>query len=191
MTELSRQLDEPFLGPDFFAGHTVEVARALLGRVLVRGPVRLRIVEVEAYRAGDSACHAWKGRTPRNAPMWGPPGHAYVYLCYGLHHLLNLVTEAEGQPGAVLIRGGLVLAGEDLVRQRRGGRLSCIGPGTVGQALGLDRSWSGRVLAPGPGDGLYLVDGSRPARIEAGPRVGIGYALPQDQALPWRFRCDP
>lgn len=174
------------LPPSFFDRHTVEVARDLLGKTLIRDEVQLRIVETEAYRTGDSACHAWRGRTDRNAPMWGPPGHAYVYLCYGLHHLLNLVTEEEGVPGAVLIRAGVVLAGEETVRQRRGGRLDCAGPGTVGQALGLDRGWSGRSLTPA--GGLFVVDGSPPQRIRADPRVGIGYASLEDQALPWRFR---
>lgn len=167
------------------------VARELLGCTLVRGPVRLRVVETEAYCPGDSACHAWKGRTERNAPMWGPPGHLYVYLCYGLHHLLNLVTEAEGVPAAVLVRAAVVEAGHEAVAARRGGRLDCPGPGTVGQALALDRTWSGRPLRPEGPDGLYLVEGLAPAAIRAGPRVGIGYARPEDQALPWRFRGDP
>lgn len=174
------------LDATFFARHTVEVARDLLGKTLVRDEVQLRIVETEAYRAGDSACHAWRGRTARNAPMWGPPGQTYVYLCYGLHHLLNLVTEEEGAPGAVLIRAGVVLAGEETVWQRRGGRLDCGGPGTVGQALGLDRAWSGRPLTLEWG--LYVVDGAAPDRVRSEPRVGIGYASPEDQALPWRFR---
>lgn len=174
------------LPASFFARHTVEVAQDLLGKTLVCDEVHLMITETEAYRVGDSACHAWRGQTPRNAPMWGPPGHTYVYLCYGLHHLLNLVTEEQGVPGAVLIRAGVVLAGHDSVRQRRGGRLTCPGPGTVGQALGLDRSWSGRPLSPA--GGLYVVDGPPPARVRADPRVGIGYASADDQALPWRFR---
>ena len=90
------------LKASFFDRDTRAVARDLLGCVLVVGQVHLRIVETEAYIPGDSANHSYRGQTPRNAPMWGPPGHLYVYLCYGIHRLLNLVTEAEGRPAAVL-----------------------------------------------------------------------------------------
>jgi len=171
----------------FFSRPTLTVARALLGCTITRGPVRLRIIETEGYLPTDSACHAHRGRTPRNAPMWGAPGHLYVYLCYGIHNLLNLVTEPEGQPAAVLIRGCVVLDGAEVVRQRRGGRIDLVGPGKVGQALGLDTSWSGRAL----GDGLKVEAGVTPERVVTGPRVGIGYADPQDRDAPWRFMMAP
>ncbi len=172
------------LPPSFYARPTLEVARDLLGCFVERGPVRLRIVEVEAYLPGDSANHAYRGRTPRNAPMWGPPGHAYVYLCYGMHHMLNFVTEADGVPAAVLLRGCTLVAGEAVVRERRGRRWrDLVGPGKVGQALGLDTSWSGASLQ---GE-LRVLPGPPPARVGAGPRVGIDYARPEHREAPWRL----
>jgi DNA-3-methyladenine glycosylase len=174
----------PPLTQAFFARPTLEVAQELLGCVLQAGDVRLRVVETEAYLPGDSANHSFRGKTARNAPMWGPPGHVYVYLCYGLHNMVNLVTEADGRPAAVLIRGATVLAGHDLVRARRGGRLDLIGPGKVGQGLGLTTSSSGRAL----GVELAIHRGAPPSQVRAGPRVGIDYASPEDRAAPWRFR---
>ncbi len=181
--------DQP-LPRSFFHQPTLQVAPALLGCVLARGAVRLRIVEVEAYVDGDSAAHSFRGRTARTAPVFGPAGHAYVYLCYGIHHLLNLVTEPDGVPGCVLIRGGVVVAGAEQVRARRGGRLDCIGPGKVGQALGLDVGFSGRALDDGAPDALQVLRGPPPPAVRTGPRVGIGYASPDDQAAPWRFLAD-
>jgi DNA-3-methyladenine glycosylase len=165
-------------------------ARALLGQHLVCGDVTLRITEVEAYGGPeDSASHARHGRTARNAPMWGPPGRAYLYFCYGMHWMLNVVTGPEGEASAVLIRGAEVVAGLDQVLSRRksvkGSSLLCAGPGKVAQALGLDRTFDGHdLLAPG---GLELRDGPPPQRILAGPRLGIGFATAEDQARPWRF----
>lgn len=169
----------------FYDRPTLEVAPELLGCEVVCGQVRLRIEEVEAYLPGDSACHAFRGRTPRNAPMWGPPGHAYVYLCYGIHHMLNFVTEAEGRPAAVLLRGCTVVEGRELVRTRRKGKLDLEGPGKVAQALGLDTSWSGRPLT----DALYVAAGTPPGTVVTGPRVGIDYAEPKDRDAPWRFQA--
>jgi DNA-3-methyladenine glycosylase len=166
------------------------VARALLGALLVREGVTLRITEVEAYGwPGDSASHARHGRTPRNAPMWGPPGHAYLYFCYGMHWMLNVVTGPEGEATAVLIRGAEVVAGlEEVLRRRKAAMATpglCTGPGKVAQALGLERSFDGHDLRlPG---GLELRPGPAPARVLAGPRLGIGFATPEDQARPWRF----
>ena len=165
-------------------------ARALLGALLVREGVTLRITEVEAYGGpGDSASHARHGRTPRNAPMWGPPGHAYLYFCYGMHWMLNVVTGPEGQATAVLIRGAEVMSGlDEVLRRRKAAKASpglCTGPGKVAQALGLDRSFDGHdLLAPG---GLELRPGTPPQTILAGPRLGIGFATAADQARPWRF----
>lgn len=165
-------------------------ARTLLGQLLVREGVTLRITEVEAYGGPeDSASHARHSRTARNAPMWGPPGHAYLYFCYGVHWMLNVVTGPEGDASAVLIRGAEVLAGLETVLARRNTALVtpqlCAGPGKVAQALGLDRTFDGHdLLTPG---GLELRPGSPPARILAGPRLGIAFATPEDQVRPWRF----
>lgn len=165
-------------------------ARSLVGALLVRRGLAVRITEVEAYGGpGDSASHARHGRTPRNAPMWGPPGRAYLYLCYGVHWMLNVVTGPEGEAAAVLVRGVEVLEGLPAVLRRRGVAaphpLLCAGPGKVAQALGLDARFDRHdLLAPG---GLELRPGPPPAALLAGPRLGIGYASPQDQARPWRF----
>jgi DNA-3-methyladenine glycosylase len=177
------------LTQDFFARPALELAPEILGKVLFHGPVKARITEVEAYAAtGDSANHCFRGRTARNLPMWGPPGHAYVYLCYGLHHLLNVVSDLEGQGAAVLIRSVEVLEGLDTVAQRRGGRRGVdvgAGPGKVGALLGIDRSWSRHPLFE-TGD-LELHDAPLAEQFLCGPRVGIGYADAQDQRALWRF----
>lgn len=167
----------------FFDRDTREVARELVGCIISVGEVEVRILETEAYFPGDSANHAFRGKTKRNAPMWGAPGHLYVYLCYGIHTLVNLVTEAEGRPAAVLIRAGEAVGGLEIIRARRGGRLDLIGPGKVGQALGLDLSWSGRAL----GEGAYIRSGERPVKIRTAPRVGIDSADPADVAALWRY----
>lgn len=175
----------PLLPTSFFAPSAAIVAPALLGCVLEADGVALRIVETEAYRQDDTACHAHRGRTPRTAPLFGPPGHAYVYLCYGIHHLVNIVCEPDGVAGGVLIRGASVLEGHATVRSRRGGRMDLIGPGKVGQALAAQRSWTG-----GPIGQAFRVHAGGPTAgesVHTGPRVGIGYASPADQALPWRF----
>jgi DNA-3-methyladenine glycosylase len=166
------------------------VAPELLGQRLVRGDVVLRITEVEAYGGpGDSASHARHGRTARNAVMWGPGGHAYLYLCYGLHWMLNVSTGPEEEAAAVLIRGAEAEAGLDLVLQRRGAKPGArgllAGPGKVGQALALGRGFDGQALFRA--GGLELREGPPPARIEASPRIGIGFATDADQARPWRF----
>jgi len=166
------------------------VARALLGMLLVRDGVSLRITEVEAYGgSGDSASHARHGRTARNEPMWGPSGRAYLYFCYGVHWMLNVVTGPEGEASAVLIRGAEVVSGLDTVLARRHAARAtpqlCAGPGKVAQALGLDRVFGGHdLLAAG---GLELRPGPPPSRILAGPRLGIAFATAEDQARPWRF----
>lgn len=172
------------------AGPVYEVAPGLLGARLAREGVVLRITEVEAYGGSeDSASHARHGRTARNAPMWGPPGRAYLYFCYGVHWMLNVVTGPEGQASAVLIRGAEVISGlETVLARRKAARPApqlCAGPGKVAQALGLDRAFDGHdLLAPG---GLELRPGPAPAAILAGPRLGIAFATPGDQARPWRF----
>ncbi len=165
------------------------VARDLLGKELRRGPVRLRITEVEAYRhPGDTASHCRMGRTPRNAVMWGPAGRAYVYLCYGIHSLLNLVTDREDEGSAVLIRACEPVAGLDAIRARRGGKdgpVLLTGPGKITLALGIDTRATGeKVFEPG---GLEVRDGPAPSAILAGPRVGIDYADEEHRLAPWRL----
>ncbi len=173
----------------FYERDVVVVARALLGKVLRHGGVALRITETEAYRwPGDTACHARSGRTARNEAIFGPPGHAYVYLCYGLHHMLNLVTGRDGEAAAVLVRACEPVAGLPTIRRRRGGKdgpVLLTGPGKVGQALALDTSFSHHPLFRG--GGLTVEDAPPPAGVLVGTRIGIDYALSEHRALPWRF----
>ena len=177
------------LPQSFFARDVLEVAPALLGQLLCRDEVVLRITEVEAYRwPGDTACHARSGRTQRNVALWGPPGHAYVYLIYGMHSLLNIVTGADGEAQAVLVRACEPVEGLDVVQERRGGKTGPVllaGPGKVGQALALDTGWSGHPLYSS--GGLVVAAGPAPAAMAVGPRVGIEYAEPEHQRLPWRY----
>jgi DNA-3-methyladenine glycosylase len=184
-------MDHPtLLERPFFIRPCAEVARDLLGRHLVRGSVALRITEVEAYLGPqDSASHARFGRTARNAPMWEAGGLAYVYLCYGIHWMLNVGADEEGRGSAILIRACEPVAGLPVIKRRRGmdapGPALLAGPGKVAQALGLDGSFSGKPLfTPG---GLELREGDPPARVLAGPRVGIDYAAEPDRAARLRF----
>jgi DNA-3-methyladenine glycosylase len=177
------------LPQSFYARDALVVARDLLGQHIHCAGVVLRIAEVEAYRhPDDSANHCRKGRTPRNAPMWGPPGHAYVYLCYGLHNMLNLVTNREGEGAAVLIRACEPVRGLPRIVERRGiadGPSLLNGPGKVAAALGLDTSFSGHCLFRR--GGLWVCEGEAPDRIVRGPRVGIAYASPEHQRAAWRL----
>lgn len=180
----------------FFARPVVDVARDLLGRHLVRDrgtdrEVVLRITEVEAYGGPeDTASHCRAGRTARNEPMWGPPGRAYVYLCYGLHSMLNLVTGEEGQGQAVLIRACEPIAGLEIVRARRGGKEGSVllaGPGKIGAALALDRGFSGMpVCEPGPLE-VHEGRGVADREVALGPRVGVEYASRRDRDARLRF----
>jgi DNA-3-methyladenine glycosylase len=177
------------LPQSFYARDALEVAEDLLGQHLHAGKVVLRITEVEAYRhPDDSASHCRMGRTPRNAPMWGPPGHAYVYLCYGMHCMLNLVTNRAGEGAAVLIRACEPVSGLRVIERRRGGQSgpqSLAGPGKVAAALALDRGHSGEpVFRSGR---LEVRAGQPPSRIVRGPRIGIGYASAEHQRAPWRL----
>ena len=171
------------LPPSFYDRDALVVAAELIGARVSANGVTLRITEVEAYRfPGDTANHARMGRTPRNAPMWGPPGHAYVYLCYGMHHMLNFVTGPEGHAAAVLIRGGEVVDANELFHaRRRDGR--CDGPGKVAAALALSVADSGLPLS-----GHIQVVARRDAPvIVSGPRIGIDYASEADRLAPWRL----
>jgi len=183
------------LSCDFFARDTLTVARALLGQRLVRlrDGKRLsgRIVEVEAYIGeDDQASHAHPGPTRRNAPMYGPPGHAYIYLIYGMHHCFNIVTEREGFPAAALVRALEPLEGIETMRELRGGRPDLpltSGPARLCQALDIDRRFDGADLCA-PDAILFLEpDVAIPDdAIVTGPRVGVR----GDEAaltVPWRF----
>lgn len=183
------------VGPEFFLGDVWTVAQGLLGKILVtrhaEGETAVRITEVEAY-AGvtDRACHAYNGRrTRRNAPMYQVGGTLYIYLNYGLHRLLNIVTGPEGDPCAVLIRSGEPLWGQSLMAERRklpptDPRLTT-GPGNLTQALAIPLSWSGQHLLAHPYIQI-LDDGYTPPLLLQGPRIGIDYAGP-DALHPWRY----
>ncbi len=165
------------------------VARRLLGAHLVASEVVVRLVEVEAYGgATDPASHAYRGERVANRTMFGPPGHLYVYVNYGIHHCANITCDSTPGPGAVLLRGADVLQGEDLVLERRGradrgGRLG--GPGILCQALGISIEDDGTdVLAPDARVRLVLGARRRGETVVAGPRVGIT----KEVERPWRFR---
>jgi DNA-3-methyladenine glycosylase len=195
-----------WLGPavklqrDFYDRPTLDVARDLIGKVLVHNRRGVRtsgvIVEVEAYIGeSDPACHAAPGPTRRNAPLYGSPGHAYVYLNYGIHCLVNVVTEAEGSPAAVLIRALDPRDGTGVMRRRRArpavgrpvraDRLLpdhelCRGPGNLTVAMGITLNENGCDLL---GERLFLEDGSgHPHRLIWGPRIGIAVGTEH----PWR-----
>jgi DNA-3-methyladenine glycosylase len=167
------------LPPGWFERDTLEVARDLLGKVLVREVngrlLTGRLIEVEAYCGPeDLAAHSARGVTQRTRIMYGPPGHAYVYLIYGMHNCLNFVTRPEGQPHAVLVRA--LEPGPGVGR--------CAGPGLVCRALEIDRAFNGRPLVPP--DLFVADDGYRVERVLQTPRVGVAYA--GEWALkPWRF----
>ncbi|KAK3227176.1 hypothetical protein Dsin_007038 [Dipteronia sinensis] len=174
---------------EFFQMDALDLAPRLLGKLLRRDDVVLQITEVEAYRPNDSACHGRFGITPRTAPVFGQGGHAYVYLCYGLHTMLNVVADKQGVGAAVLIRACAPVTGLKTIQQRRGQitekPVLLTGPGKVGQALGISTDWSNHSLyTPG---GLELLDGPEPDKILVGPRVGIEYALPEHVNALWRF----
>jgi DNA-3-methyladenine glycosylase len=171
------------LSPEFFARSVHEVAPELVGATLFVDGVGGRIVEVEAYDQEDPASHGYKGRTQRNASMFGPPGHAYVYRSYGIHWCLNLVCEDEGVASAALIRALEPTHGLDAMRARRGlddPRLLCSGPGRLCQALGITKELDGRRLDRPP---FELREREEPAETVAVPRIGITRAAD----LPWRY----
>ncbi len=169
-------LKAPILARKFYARPAEEVARELLGKVLVHGESAGRIVETEAYLGlADLAAHASKGITPRTRVIFGPPGHAYVYFIYGMHECLNLVAEPEGSPGCVLIRAVEPLAGIELMRERRPGAKSlqelASGPGKLTRALAITRAHNGRDVTKGE---LTVRDTlSPPPEIRVTPRIGI------------------
>ncbi|QGN50919.1 DNA-3-methyladenine glycosylase [Micromonospora sp. WMMD558] len=175
---------------DLLAGPVVPAARGLLGARLSAGGVTVRITEVEAYAgtAGDPASHAHRGRTPRNAVMFGPAGHAYVYFTYGMHWCMNVVTGPDGEASAVLLRAGEVVDGLDVARARRPAVRRAVdlarGPARLCAALGIDRSvYGAHLLGDGP---VRLLPPAEPVpeeAVTAGPRVGVTGA----HDVPWRF----
>jgi len=169
---------------EFFARSVHEVAPELIGAMLVVDGSGGVIVEVEAYGQQDPASHGFRGETARNASMFGPPGHAYVYRSYGVHWCLNLVCEAEGVAAAVLVRALEPRIGIGAMRRRRGledERLLCAGPGRLCQALGVTRDHDGLPLDAPPF--ALLVDAGLRSEVVAGPRIGISHAA----ELPWRY----
>jgi DNA-3-methyladenine glycosylase len=171
------------IGTDFFARSVHEVAPDLIGVTLLVGGAGGPIVEVEAYDHEDPAAHGYRGRTERNASMFGPPGHAYVYRSYGVHWCLNLVCEGEGVASAVLVRALEPVEGIEAMRARRGlddPRLLCSGPGRVCQALGVTREHDGLPLDRPP---FELRPRARASEVVRGPRVGITQAVER----PWRY----
>ena len=171
--------DRPTVWTSWHNAPTLDVLQTILGKVLVHERRGRRVsgvvIEAEAYIGEDDpACHAAPGPTTRNAPLYGPPGRAYVYLNYGMHYLVNAVTEAEGSPAAVLIRALVPLEGLDLMRRRRPGvrdeRL-CAGPGNLTKALGIDLRHNKGDLATGP---VRLEDrGIRVRDVTYSARIGI------------------
>jgi DNA-3-methyladenine glycosylase len=177
----------PILPRSFYARSTVEVARALLGKVLVNGATAGIIVETEAYLgSGDLAAHSARGLTGRTRVVFGPPGHAYVYLIYGMYQCLNLVAEVNGRPGCVLIRALQPVSGVELMRARRGSvrQLEQLanGPGKLTLALGITRAHNGADVT----SGALVVrrpPGAGEIEIAVTPRIGIA----RSAELPLRF----
>ncbi len=166
-----------------FERNSVEVARGLIGMTLLVDGVGGVIVETEAYDKEEPASHTFIGRTPRNQVMFGPPGHAYVYLSYGMHWCLNFVCREAGHGAGVLIRALQPTAGIALMIKRRGQqdpRILCAGPGRLGQALGINPALNGARLNVPP---FRLKAGDASASVVCGPRIGISKAVD----LPWRF----
>ncbi len=166
---------------DLLEGPALEVAPRLLGATFTHGGVTVRLTEVEAYDgAHDPGSHAYRGRTDRNAAMFGPAGRLYVYFTYGMHHCSNVVCGPEGEASAVLLRAGQIIDGTEVARERRPGasdRDLARGPARLCKALGLDRGHNGLDLR----DRLEL--GTPLEGVSTGPRVGLRHAAER----PWRF----
>jgi DNA-3-methyladenine glycosylase len=187
----------PLIPRTFYDRPVLDVARDLLGMVVVHsvdgvGEVAVRLTEVEAYAGGhDPASHAFRGRTGRNAVMFGRAGHAYVYFTYGMHFCMNLVCGPEGAAAAVLLRAGEVVGGLDTARQRRpGARLDrdlARGPARLTTAMGIDRALDGADVTRADSP-LRVVRGEAVAdkAVRRGPRVGVSAAA----ELPWRLWID-
>lgn len=187
--------DRTPLSREFFDRPVLEVAPDLLGRTLVRatpdGPIHLRLTEVEAYDGQkDPGSHAYRGRTARNAVMFGPPGHAYVYFTYGMWHCMNLVCGQEGIASGVLLRAGEITEGAELTRSRRRtarhDKELAKGPARLATAMDIDRALNGTDVCAGPTSPLTILTGTPTLRdqVRSGPRTGVS----GDGAVhPWRF----
>lgn len=182
---MNRRTTLPFA---FYARPVLEVARELIGAVLVHDTLQGRtagvIVEAEAYGVDDPGSHAFRGMTPRNAPMFETPGRAYVYFTYGMHFCFNVVCDREGIPSAVLVRATEPVEGLELMRSRRPGRRDrdlARGPGRLTQAFAIARAHNRMDLTSSR---LRIVAGSRIDDVAATPRIGLGSV--QD-GRPWRF----
>lgn len=178
----ARRRSQP-LTPDFFARSVHAVAPDLIGATVLLDGIGGRIVEVEAYHNTDPAAHCFGGRTARNAVMFGPPAHAYVYRSYGIHWCLNFVCEPDGSASGVLIRAIEPLAGLGEMRRRRGlddERLLCSGPGRLCQALGITVAQNGAALHQPP---FTLHARAMTPDVAVGPRIGISKAVD----APWRY----
>ncbi len=191
---------------DFFSRDTLDVARDLIGCQLIRylpaydAPIIVTINETEAYKGSDDAAsHAYRGITPRNRPMFGPPGILYVYFTYGMHYCMNIVTERDGVAGAVLLRGAIATQGIELIRQLRSGKTRpsdkqlLNGPAKLTQGLAIDLNLNGYDLfadtsqQPQPLAITPPATESPPSTIIQTPRIGISQATD----LPWRFLTVP
>ena len=175
------------------SGAVLDVAPTLLGATLAAGGVTVRLTEVEAYAGQDDpGSHAFRGRTPRTAVMFGPAGRAYVYFTYGMHWCINVVTGVDGVASAVLLRAGEVVDGLDAARERRPGvkdRDLCRGPARLTRALGITGEQDGvDLLSPSSPVRLFPpVSSAQPSAVRTGPRVGVGGA---GADVPWRFWLD-
>lgn len=186
---------------EFFERPVLEMAPLLPGCVLLRaegaGVVGIRITEVEAYAGRvDPGSHSYRGRTARNATMFGPPGHLYCYFTYGMHHALNVVCDDEGVPTGCLLRSGEVVVGEPVARRRREAkpRRSHIphaglarGPGNLAQALGATRADDGADLLGTEWSLWVPQEPAAPAELSTGPRVGVSGPGGDADEFPWRF----
>ncbi len=181
------------LAPSFYDRPVLEVARDLVGCTFLFHGVGGRIVETEAYREDDPSSHSYRGRTARNAVMFGPPGHLYVYFTYGMHYCANLVCQGEGEGAAVLLRALEPEHGVERMVERRGPvvrrsdgradlRLLCSGPARLTQALALGRAENGLPAYRAPVVVLPRGAAAPAPRVVATPRIGVG-----DDDKPWRF----
>lgn len=174
------------LGPEFFARPPREVARDLIGCELTHDGVGGTIVETEAYEQGEPACHAFIGRTGRTDVIFGPPGHAYVYLCYGIHRMFNVVTEPDGVAAAVLVRALIPERGVEAMRRRRGERPPrelCSGPGKLCEALAIELEQTRAPISEPPLLIAGRIPGAPDPLVVTGPRIGVVKAA----ELPWRY----
>jgi len=186
-----KQRGKRVLSRRFYARDSRELAPLLLNKVLVHGERSVRVVEVEAY-AGDEdpGSHAYRGLRPRNATMFGPPGHLYVYRSYGIHWCANVVCGDEGWPSAVLLRGATALTGlEEMYASRPGitrDRDLAGGPGRLCQAMGIDSTFDGTDIVTGS-DGIILYDDGTPPPDDPGVSTRIGLSPGKGDESPWRF----